>query len=91
VKTTNRQLSQACNSHPRLIFWSHSRNNFNKRFLSDFVGEDDVHIDPVQGLPRYYSSVRGSLLLAERYAMNYRFNLKYNRYYRIFIFSITEY
>lgn len=66
VETTNRQLSQACNSHPRLIFWSHSRNNFNKRFLSDFVGEDGVHIDTVRGLPRYYTSMRGALLLAER-------------------------
>lgn len=66
VDTANTILCQTCYSNLQMFFWSHSSNNFNKRFLSDFVGEDGVHIDSVRGLPRYYTSVRGSLLMAER-------------------------
>lgn len=45
-------------------FWSHIRNDFNRRFLSDYVANDGIYVHD-KGLPRNYSSVRGSILEAD--------------------------
>lgn len=67
VQETNQILSDKCSNHQNLIFWSHSRNNFNIRFLRDYVDKDGIHVDYVRGMPRYYTSVRGACLLAEQF------------------------
>jgi hypothetical protein len=64
--TTNQLLKSYCEDKPSLIFWTHKRNNFNRRFIRDYVANDGVHVDNQKGMPRYYASVRGSILLAEK-------------------------
>lgn len=64
VDSTNSLLREACDGDSNLIFWSHSRNNYSRRFLSDYVATDGVHVDNIRGMPRYYSSVRGALIFA---------------------------
>lgn len=71
VAFTNTVLKEYCASSSSVIFWSHSRQNFNRRFLADFVSADGVHIDPVRGMARYYSSVRGAILYAENRAQSF--------------------
>lgn len=65
VDRTNSLLCSACRQTSSLYFWTHSRNNFNRCFLSDYVAHDGVHVDSIRGMPLYYSSVRGALLYAD--------------------------
>ena len=46
--------------------WNHSRNNFNIRFLQDYIATDGVHVDFDRGMAHYDSSVRGAVLQAEK-------------------------
>lgn len=64
VKATNHYISEHWSKHPKLKFWTHSRNNFNKRFLTDHVANESVHIESECGMARYYSSVHGACLMA---------------------------
>ena len=66
VDCTNNMLFSESKQVPNFIFWAHSRNNYNKRFLTDYVAPDGIHIDTVRGMPRYYSSVRGAIIYAAR-------------------------
>ena len=63
--TTNALLESRCTETHNVKFWRHSRNNFKKRFLSDLIAADCIHVDPDRGMRRYYSSVRGAVLYAE--------------------------
>lgn len=63
---TNSLLQQYCAHHDHIKMWNHSRNNFNVRFLQDYVAADGVHVDNDRGMARYYSSIRGAVLQAER-------------------------
>lgn len=66
VDATNALLQQFCLSVPNMVFWKHSRQNFNKRFLTNFVAADGIHVDQSVGMPKYYVSVRGAILYAEK-------------------------
>ena len=67
VDSTNTLLKTRCLSHPKLRFWSHSRNRYNRRFTQEYVAPDGVHVDAERGMPRYYASVWGACLQAERF------------------------
>ena len=54
VDYCNQLLHAYCTNAPCVMFWSHSRQNFNKRFLKDFIAADGVHVDPLRGMSRYY-------------------------------------
>ena len=60
VDTLNEKLAES-----NVYFWRHSRNNFNVRFLQDYVASDGIHVDRVKGMARYYSSLRGAVILGE--------------------------
>ena len=66
----NRLLASMCLSLPDVYFWTHSRNNFCRRFLSDYVSRDGDHVDVARGMHRYFMSVRGALLMAERHLLS---------------------
>lgn len=66
----NRILMTLCCNRDNVFFWTHNRNNFNRRFTRDYVSKDGVHVDNIKDMPRYYSSVWGSILLAEKYLNN---------------------
>jgi len=63
----NTMLLEQCELLPGTYFWRHSRNNFNQRFLSDFAAPDGIHVDSGRGMRRYFSSVRGAIIFAERF------------------------
>ena len=67
VDLTNELLASQCNPANGSYFWRHSRNNYNKRFLSDYISSDGIHVDPDRGMSRYFSSVRGAVIFAERF------------------------
>ena len=67
VDRANALLKLRCSNNPHLIFWSHCRNNFNRRFTKDYISADGVHVDNDRGMPRYYTSVRGACIFAERF------------------------
>ncbi|WAR01576.1 LOW QUALITY PROTEIN: DPOL-like protein, partial [Mya arenaria] len=50
VDDTNAQLEGFCSGAPQMIFWRHSRNNYNTRFLTDYVAPDGIHVDPSRGM-----------------------------------------
>ncbi|WAQ99023.1 hypothetical protein MAR_023396 [Mya arenaria] len=50
VADTNAQLEGFFYGAPQMIFWRHSRNNYNKRFLTDYVAPDGIHVDPSRGM-----------------------------------------
>ena len=66
VAASNRLLAEACTGSPCTYFWRHRKNNFNTRFLTDFVSRDGVHVDNLRGMPKYFMSMRGAILFAER-------------------------
>ena len=65
VSTVNALLEGKCSYSQKIVFWRHSRNNYNKRYLTHYVARDGVHVGET-GLPRFYSSVRGAVLFAEK-------------------------
>ena len=65
--TTNQLLESFSADMSGIVFLRHKHNNFNRRFTRDYVANDGVHVDYVKGIPRYYTSVRGSILLAKRH------------------------
>lgn len=69
VDSTNQLLKAACSNCINIKFWSHSRNNYNKRFLRDYVASDGVHVSH-RGMPRYYISVRGAIILGRNVLRN---------------------
>lgn len=70
VKVTNKAIELAFRDNPRVHFWKHSRNNVNARFTTDYVADDGVHVDIQRGMPRYYTSIRGAVILAETAVRN---------------------
>ena len=70
VQVANEAIELAFHDNPRVHFWKHSRNNFNTRFTSDYVADDGVHVDTQRGMPRYYTSIRGAVILAENVVRN---------------------
>jgi len=66
VSKVNSILKLHCSSSTNIIFWSHSRNNFNRRFVSEYVCDDGVHVHNIKGMPRYYMSIRSAILFTER-------------------------
>lgn len=62
---TNLALQQLSGSNDRILFWSHRRNNFNRRFISEFVAADGVHVACPVGMSHYFRSVRGAVIYAE--------------------------
>ncbi|KAH3831713.1 hypothetical protein DPMN_023384 [Dreissena polymorpha] len=66
ARQANALISAHCRTSRQLIFWTHSRNNFNLRFTEHFAADDGVHVHPTRGMPRYFMSVRSALLFAER-------------------------
>lgn len=61
----NHRLAEICTQNTRLMFWLHSTNNFNVKFISEYVARDGIHVNNMMGMPRYYRSVRGACLHAE--------------------------
>ena len=70
VNACNTTLEALCTSHPTIKFWTHSRNNFFSRFVTDFVAPDGVHVCNDRGMHRYYYSVRSAVMFAERSLAN---------------------
>ena len=65
VICVNDLLIQESKVRDELYVWEHSRQNFYKRYLDAFVGPDGTHMNAT-GLVKFYTSVRGAVLLAER-------------------------
>ena len=65
VVETNDELQILIQGNPKIYLWRHRQNNFSSRFLTEYVHEDGVHVDYVRGMARYFSSVRGSVIVAE--------------------------
>ena len=65
VDALNEELELVSRAQSNVYFWRHSLNNFNVRFLQDYVASDGIHVDRVKGMARYYSSIRGALILGE--------------------------
>ena len=65
VDALNEKLELVSPAQSNVYFWRHSRNNFNVRFLQDYVASDGIHVDRVKGMARYYSSIRGALIFSE--------------------------
>lgn len=63
----NELLSYRCTTRPNTYFLCHTRNNFNTRFLTEFVSEDGIHMDRLNGIATYFMLLRGTVLLAERH------------------------
>ena len=69
VEETNKEIKLLVQEDPYLYFWQHNHNNFSSHFLSDYVHRDGIHVDPVRGMTRYFSSVRGSIIFAENHLL----------------------
>lgn len=65
LNETNDKLRAECTKYPNFICWSHYRNNYTIRFLTDYVPVDGITVDYLRGMPRYFRSLRGAILLAE--------------------------
>ena len=65
VLDTNQALKEAITSRNDVHFWEHTRQNFSGRLLDTFVSDDGTHMNP-QGLIKFYVSVRGAVLVAEK-------------------------
>ena len=66
VSAVNDQLREESTIRDSLYLWEHSRQNFNSRFLHEFVDSDGVHMNST-GLVKFYTSVRGAVLWAENH------------------------
>lgn len=50
--------------YKNVYLWAHSRQNFNTRFLYEFVEADGTQVNDA-GLAKFYMSIRGAILWAE--------------------------
>ena len=64
VASVNDLLIQDSKVRNDLYVWEHSRQHFYERYLDSFVDYDGTHMNPT-GLVKFYTSVRGAVLLAE--------------------------
>ena len=66
VSAVNDQLREESTIRDSLYLCEHSRQNFNSRFLNEFVDSDGVHMNST-GLVKFYTSVRGAVLWVENH------------------------
>ena len=59
AEDTNKEIKLLVQGDLRLYYWQHNHNNFSSRFLSDYVHHDGIHVDPIHGMARYFSSCHG--------------------------------